>query len=450
MIDALKKYLSQEIAAYIGLCYTFTTVSIAAKDEFGIPFSYRSQNFFAVSTSKAEQTKNRSDLDSQEAALRCKLANYSTQYFEDQTRALPCDDEFDFTFGKGTTRRYYVEQQLWEAMRSMKSAVVGKDGSELPLMPIYNQMRAIGLQEFHAHRSIIVVVRRIQLHRVTEEGEGEEYEDEDVLQHELGEPEPPSNITYTLGTARALYFTPNPDTGHFEFVANPTPVEKETPCLYILAWSTYFDDATGSGLNSADHEEYFAALVQSDPWWLVMQYSAGHPPYTGSAKDRTPHHDTGFDQACKHQALSFTYSREHCEGFNLNSHISGEHRPNLCNEYRMASLMAVTRGITSCQEVKMGEPGTSYLRIKRPVDFQIDHLQAMSLSQAIKGCEDLIRFHEKVEAAGAIIGPFVVRMGTGAVSCTDRDHADLMTKTKNVNAVKKYYLEKYPNNEILF
>ncbi|KAG8213838.1 hypothetical protein J3R82DRAFT_10579 [Butyriboletus roseoflavus] len=458
MIGTLKEHLGDTTVAYVGLCYTFTVASILSSDEFCSLFSFHTKNFFTTSTPKAEQTKKQNDLNNQEAVYHHKLAQYSIPYFEYKTCELPCTDKYEATISNSPTCCYFIKEQLWEADHFMNSVIVGKDSQELPVKSIYNQLCAIGMQEFLVGRGIIVVVCHIEIHCVEvdptptkeqEDKEDKEDEEDDRLQHEFPEPEPSSNLTYMLGTTYTLLFMPNSTTGHFEFVTNPTPSQKEPLYLFINTWSSYFEGATGLGLDTTDHDEYFTALVQADPWWLVMQYSTGHPPYTGNAKDATPHHDTVYDQCCQPQALAFNYAHERCQGFDLNMNLSDQHRPNLSNKYRMAALMAVTHGLTSCQKLKMGEPGSSFCHIRHAVDFQIDHIHTTFFDQAAASCCDLVQFHEKVTVAGAVIGPFMVRMGERGISCTNQDDMNVLMGTKNESLKKKVYLQKYPKNEVL-
>ncbi|KAI0271713.1 hypothetical protein BC834DRAFT_457802 [Gloeopeniophorella convolvens] len=430
MVDTLVTALGPNKTAYLTLCHTFTISSVMSKDEFQFPFSPRSRSTMTVSVEKTEETGSQEDLQF-EVPFRSRLASLAIKYLSNKTASVPRTNPDELVPGDTPTRRTFVEDQLIEANHHMRSAVEAEIATDfsIPLLTIYNQLRAMGLQSFNDKRSVLLRVRRMEL--------------TPLPQSSAAEP----RFTHAYTGSIILTFKPNHTTGHYEVATDITPEEKKQPCLLFDAWSTFVVGTNGRGLDAEKNEEYRAALVASDFWWLIMQYAATHPVYTGCAVDKDPDYSELYDAVCEKQDRSFAASREDCEGFNLKKHVGGDVRPNLVNEWSMAARIGISRGLAdNCQPVRMAGGGT-WVRINRAVDFQIDHIYCDTLERVEAETQKLEDMHSA--APNAIIGPVLLRIGERGVSCTDKPAADEINKIRNKNKKRAAYVAKYPGNEAL-
>jgi hypothetical protein len=435
MFNAVAKGLGAKRLRYLGLCHTLSVSCIWTREEFASPFYFRSTGTYQTTTPVAEERNDAKARVNREPALRVELAKLAMRHFVDMAHALPHTDSRRAPVGKGPTERYWVEDQLVEAAHFMTSCIRTPDG-DLPLLAIYPQFRILLAHLFHSNIPIVVSVRRIELHTTRP---GTERDPLEIA--EIHDPADTLTFHYALRDARALFFVPNKATGHYQYLAKPSADDAAMPCLAIEAWSTYHADSQGSGLDSADHNEYFRALAKADLAWLVATYAAGHPAFAGNASDRTPVTAPVYGQVCMQLDQTFKCTRERCEGFNLNTHVSGDARPSLHREWLLATQMALARGLTKCQFVS--QVGGRYERITRAVDFQIDHVKIMTLAQSAALCHQLRARH--AGATKADIGRYIIRIGSVGASCISVDDADELL---NINERKRKaeYLKKYSFN----
>jgi hypothetical protein len=407
----------------LGLCYSLTVANVWMFDEFGIGFCSRSKDTYRTSTKEAEEEKNPKFLVNREPMLRHQLAKASVTYFTDLVKSLPCSNPDRTAVGSKPRKRQYIEDQLLEAVHWMRSCIEQRnpDEDDVELVAVYPQFRAILLYEFNAGRPIIVMVRRIQINSAG-----------------------PSGLTYSLGDARASYFEANKDKGTYE-LSQITPNRKKEPCLTFDCWNTYLAGTNGTGLNAANNTEYFDALSQCDLPWLILIYAAVHPPFTGKAKAKNPDYGPLYEEICGESSRTFNYSRERCSGFNLNMHVPNDKRPTLLEEWRMATQVGLDHNLKDTLPVSGGpHHGQYYMRTDRPIDFSVHHVNMSSFEQTEIHCNELRDRHAKLGLPD--LGQFIVRIGSVGVSCTDKNHADLLSKMSSSRKAKKGYMDRYGDN----
>jgi hypothetical protein len=418
----LRKLLGDDHLNLLGLCYSLTVANVWMFDEFGIGFCHRSKDTYRTRTKGADDEKNSDLLVNHEPMLRHQLAKASVAYFVDLVKALPCGNP-TCVVGSTPKKRQYIEEQLLEAVHWMRSSIEqqipGED--DIELVATYPQFRAILLYEFNAGRPIIVMVRRIQITTAS-----------------------PSGLTYSLGDARALYFEASNDKGTYE-LSQIGPSRKHEPCLTFDCWSTYLAGTNGTGMNAADHAEYFEALSRCDLPWLILTFAAVHPPFTSKAKVKNPDYGPLYKVICGESSRTFSYSRERCSGFNLKMHAPNDERPTLLEEWCMATRVGSDHKLKDTLPVSRGpHDGQYYMRTDRPTDFLVHHVNVSSFDQTETHCNELRERHAK--SGFPDLGQFIVRIRSVGVSCTDKTHADLLSKMSNPKKARKIYLEKYGDN----
>ena len=404
---------------FLGLCYSLTVAGVWMFDEFGIGFCFRSKDTYRTNTKEAEGENNPKLLVNREPMLRHQLAKASVAYFTDLVQALPCSNADRAVVGSNPTKRQYIEDQLLEAVHWMRSRVKQQDPHEddIELVATYPQFRAVLLYEFNAGRPIIVMVRRIEITTAS------------------------SGLTYSLGDARALYFEANKVEGTYE-LSQITRNRKEEPCLTFDCWNTYPAGTSRTGLNAADNTEYFEALSRCDLPWLILTYAAVHPPFTGKAKVKNPDYGPLYEEICGESSRTFDYSRERCSGFNLKMHTPNDERPTLLEEWRMATQVGLDHNLKDALPVSRGpHHGRYYIRTDRPTDFLVHHVNMSSFEHAETHCNELRGRHAKLGLPD--LGQFIVRIGSVGVSCTEKNHADLLGKMSSSKKAKKGYTERY-------
>ncbi|KAI9762488.1 MAG: hypothetical protein M1840_001248 [Geoglossum simile] len=424
IFSMLSADIGEENLNLLGLCYSLTVSNTFSLGEFGEPFYYRSTNVYRTSTKEAEDRKDSGFLYNHIPRLRCDLAKACVAYFTDLVAALPCNNGNRAVICKAPALRDYIEEQLQEAVHWMRSCVVqGNPGQhDIELVAIYPQFHAVLQHEFNRGRSIVVAVRRVQINAIV-----------------------PETLTYSLSDARALYFEIDKDSGAYKLSRSIASEKKRQPCLVFNCWSTYLAETGGAGLSATDNGLYFDALSQCDLSWLMLTYAAAHRAFTTKAEGADPDYGPIYQQICGPIGKVFEYSRMGCAGFNLKQHEPTDERPSLCEEWEMASQLALDHKLLGAQLLPMGaQRGQCYTRIDRPVDFSVEHVKIWSLEQAQTYCKKL-----KARHAGsnqATIGQFVVRIGNVGVSCTDKVFANHLSGMWTDKRRKAKYSEKYPNN----
>jgi hypothetical protein len=115
----------------------------------------------------------------------------------------------------------------------------------------------------------------------------------------------------------------------------------------------------------------------------------------------------------------------------------------------MATRVGLDHNLKDTLPVSRGpHDGQYYMRTDRPTDFLVHHVNVSSFEQTETHCNELRDRHAKLGLPD--LGRFIVRIRSVGVSCTDKNHADLLSKMSNPKKAKKIYLEKYGDNAVQF
>jgi hypothetical protein len=111
-----------------------------------------------------------------------------------------------------------VGEQLVEAVHTMKSYIEQRRPGidDIPLVARHPLTRAVLLSEFKAGRSIIIIVRRIQI-----------------------QPSIPSGSTYSLSDVRSWYYEADQDQGTYKISRTIEPSREKVQCLTFSCWNTF-------------------------------------------------------------------------------------------------------------------------------------------------------------------------------------------------------------------
>lgn len=439
LVQRVQTALGEEGVILARLCYTFTENSIWSKDEMNLLFSYRSKAPMDTAGEKAQESGSRTDLIKVEQDLRVELARYALEAFLKKVAQLPrYEDRIP------DTPQFFIDNQLLLACEIMQSYIPSNvpypfqdvsdaapylktEQVELPVLPIFNQMFAIFYMLFNEDRGIIVRVRRDEMTPIPGS-------------------HPKDLFTQKFAGVYYLCFKPNHNTGSFE-VFEPTLNDMKRNFMVLDAWSKYRVGTTGTGLDAANLDEHRDALAGSNLLWLILQYTATHPDYAGTAVAKDIDYAAGYRAVCMPQpdGVAFHPTREQFPQLHLKINLPNETRPNLYDLWTLAREHGERRALhDNCQAI-IGPLGRDlYERINRPVDFQVDHIFAASLNWIKADTETFIAKHQA--APNAVFGPVIVRIGEGCFSFVDLAKAQVVLALNNNDEKKAEYKKIHPEN----
>jgi hypothetical protein len=244
-----------------------------------------------------------------------------------------------------------------------------------------------------------------------------------------------------------LLFQPDPTTGRFEVVKQPTFEDMVCNGIFFDGFSTFIVGQTGTGLDAADIDEYRMALEKCNIAWLIMQFGATHPQYHPHAlTDPDFDYSEAYRGMCAQPPGDFTVTREEFSEFKLTQHLFGEERPSLYDLWHFSETEGQKRGLhDGCQAIIASGTGT-YERINRPVDLQFVHIYPHTFAKVRAETDLLNARHAKMP--DATMGPFVVRLGRIGVGCMSLEHVAMIGGLKNDKRKREKYAELYPGNEV--
>jgi hypothetical protein len=267
---------------------------------------------------------------------------------------------------------------------------------------------------------------------------------------EMAQFEKPPEIAefdYRLSEVRRMQWVPDTTTRTFKFKKDLIAEDGIEPRTTYTVWSSYVKDSNGARLKSANNQDYFTALEESDIVWLLLTDLACHPPFTGYAKDKSLDLSSLFRTICNTQTATFRSDRERCEALTFKHHVEGETRPSLETIWTLARLAGMDQSLNEATYVTVVpavdcEPFVE--RTRRVIDFKIAHI-------AVETQDELKEQHEKRSAllaanAEASFGRYIVRMGGLGVSCTDPDYAKVLSALKREAQKSALYKQLYPKN----
>ncbi|KAF9581894.1 hypothetical protein BGW38_000925 [Lunasporangiospora selenospora] len=400
--------LGEETWELLGLCYSLWVSGIISTDEFWIDFRYRSNNQW----------------HDHEKILRARLAELSCSKFIAIAKTLP-DGNI-----------------LTKALEVTRSVIKDPGVPAVPVFAIQPTFAAATAFAYKYNIPIIMAVIRIQL-----DGDAEGDSLDADKYPDLGESELASDMIYSLGAARTLFYLPDKATGRFKLVPEPTEKQRQAQGLFIKSWSTYHRGSTDDGLFSADHDKYFSALSTANIEWLFDVYTALHAPFCRRAE----HWNMDVAALYKHtfgtRSKAFVYDRFDCQG--LDYRTVKDHRPTQLERLTMSTHTALKAGLSrECQVVRMAAPADRCTwRITKAVDWQLSHVHAGTVSWAETRLQAMTECH--MGSPHIVIGRFVFALGSMGVSCKVEAFATELHNTKNKRNRKNKYLAVYPNNKLL-
>ncbi|KUJ10855.1 uncharacterized protein LY89DRAFT_674966 [Mollisia scopiformis] len=398
LVNVVRDFLGEEDFELLGLTYSLCAAGIAGLDEFDIDFRHRSNNLWG----------------SHEKSLKARLAK------------LSCATFIKFA------EEVHSNGKLIDVLQETRSVIKNEGADDVPVLSIQATFLTALAILYARGIPIVNSIIRIQIN-----GDGQS-------QHH----------TYTFGNARSFIYLANHQTGKFELLKNPSPEQKCCPAFYIKSWSTYHANSTSKSLYSPDHKLYYHDFAKISLLWAVIVYSAAHPPFSRRAErvdlDLTSAYE-GIDGTIQSD-LALQHDRFDLEGLNyenLVSRSSDRPGPNLATKHKFALEVANQHQLNEeCQFVRMGAPSTECTwRITKPIDWQIAHASAATVSWVDNRLEGLAERHRK--ASNAIIGRFVFSLGKLGASHVDRSRATELHNTKKETVRRKNYLADYPQNESL-
>lgn len=415
----LNEILGNDNLEYLGLFYSLTVSNALWRDEFGTTFYCLHRNLFGPAI--GGDPRYPEFLQDRLPILRSKLAKHCVDYFYNLVKASLCSNTNRVIAGSMAT---FGEQSV-KAVHKMTSHIEQRRPGidDIPLVACHPLTRAVLLSEFKAGRSIIIIVRRIQI-----------------------QPSIPSGPTYSLSDVRALYYEADKDQGTYKLSPTIAPSQEKVPCLTFNCWNTFQTGTSGTGLNAADNTEYFDALSRCDVVWLINTCAAVHPQFPGNAKVKSPDLYPMYEAICGENCRTFDYSRESCTGFSLKEQTPNNERPTLLEEWKMAEELASRHSFKDKVFItRTGNSHTAHLRIDCSADFSVGHVMVSSGVQAKAFCSGLMDRHQ---SGNTIIGPHVTRIYEVGVSFTDKTLADKLCTSKKENKKMLAYLGEHGNNGI--
>lgn len=407
LVDFVRNHImGEEKFELLGLAHSLWTAGILSTDEFWIDFRYRSNNLWGT----------------HDKSLKARLATLSCDIFVELAKELP------------------AEGKWVEALLETRSVIKRCGAENVPVLSIQATF-AVAMALLYQRRIPLLDGNvRIQL---TGDGQPRLPDPSDRSDN----PEPPSNITYTLGAQRSMLYVANEKSGTFALVKTPVKEQMLSPAFFLKSWSTYYEGSTDQGLYSASHEAYYAARANISMPWAVDVYTALHPPFSRSAVDADLDIIAAFEKVFPVRGNSFKYSRFDLQG--LNHLVPLNERPNLAERQNLAMRVAHVHHLNGdCQFVRMGAPSeTCTSRINRCIDWQIVHVLAATPKWVDDNLRAIATRHE--EAEGAVIGPYVFTLGAVGASHEIELDATKLHNIKKEPARRKRYLDDYPNNEPL-
>ncbi|KAJ6449996.1 hypothetical protein C8R45DRAFT_947111 [Mycena sanguinolenta] len=429
LVTRIETALGEERMSLLALSYTFTHSSVWSKDEFQFPYSFRSKAVMDVAGEDALESGDTRDLIKLEQVFRSTLAVDAVALFKDMVDTIPPHET-----APENAPQYFIENQLSAAIRRIQSRIpytveyAGQSEEEhIPLLPIFNQILAILYLQYNQRRNIVIRVKRKELTALPASSDGKQRYSE---KH--------------AGTYKVM-FEPDEKTGLFRSVAySPNPNVMVFDCFSSFIAGTYED-----GLDASDLKAHRKALEHCNIAWLLLQYAAAHPAYAATAEDEDTDFAAIYDEICMSQPAavieSFKPTREHFKEFSLKMNLPNERRPNVHNLWVLARKLGEQRTLHDNCQILTGLCDLDlYERINRAIDIQVDHIYTASSDWLD---DDTAAFTEKHNSApNASFGPFVVRIGDTAASCTTYEDAKKIIGAGKPNKRWALYKKMYPNN----
>jgi hypothetical protein len=422
--------LDEQKIDFLRGCYTFTSSSVMSKDEVGLLFSNRSRAAMAVAGEDTLTSGNQEDLINVERALKANLAYDSIElYLQMYSTLVPRHEAI-----VPDAPQFFIENQLGLALKQFKSRVTYKfeyagqiEVEEMPLRAIFPLLASHVLIAYHRNEGILTRARANEMHGLPGAAAGKQL------------------YTDRFGGAYVLLWKPNTATGRYE-VVGIDPSNLDDNCTVLDGWTKYLAGADGQGLDASNLAEHEDAFKNVNLAFMVDQYAACHPDFTGNADEKDFDYDEGFEKLCTAQPAGVTFNptRENFQDLTLNINRPGEKRPNMLNRYTLASQWGEKRTLHDhCQPIH-GTGRDQYQRLGRTVDWQIDHIYSMTPRQLLADTKTLTA--KFAAAPDHKLGPFLIRAGEGAYSLEKTEDVSTLLKIKNDHKRKAEYVKLVPGN----
>jgi hypothetical protein len=435
MVERIESAIDERWMNTLILSSLFTESSVWSRDEFGFMYSFRSKAVMAVAGEEAIASGNPKDQLNLESLFRSSLATDAVALFKEMFGHVP---RHEAVADNGNAPKQFTEDQLSVALDHLKSQITyvfkysgNSEQEDIPVLPIFNQIYAILLILYHQGRGIALRVRCTELTPLPSSGGSTKQR---FSERHVG--------TYIS------VFKPNPETGLFNAVHIADQDQSEN-YFAVDCFNKRIVGTAGKGLDAADVTEHKAALEASNIAWLLLQYAAAHPAYAAAVKKTDINYDDAYDAICTRQpedlVASFTPTREHFPEFTLKPNRPGESRPNLANLWKLARENGEKRDLhDNCQIVLGPLKLDLYERINRAIDWQPDHMYPASLQWLVNDTKASVDKHNANPEA--VFGPFIVRLGASACSCSTIEDANRILDKKKTAQRWALYKTMYPAN----
>jgi hypothetical protein len=426
--------LGKDAIAYVGDCVSLTAIATLSRDEVDIAFSRRPmQGAYHVGNETAEKSKDLKDCIDKGAAMKASVAKHAHAYLDRVIASLASDGYRPDA--KEPIAYHNFFNQLAAAGTRMASTVPNPGGDDLPVKAIYNVMLVILTDQFRRGQVITERVRRIEKTDLPSAAEDGDDVDVDVQPDTLNR----------FQDAAVILWKPDAETGVFRKV-DVTADNKDAPSLVFDAISVFNSAAKRTDLLSPDFEGFLHSVGEIGLEPRVLAWAAGHPKFSKNARAGSPDYRDGYAAICQGQEHRFKVAITGIDGFRFDPQYDGDTRIDLRTLYEGSCLAALEANLVK-HMVIVGQGSSVYERKPGVVGTTYEHIYPGTAAQMQDRCNAIKARHDATGKAS--FGNFIVRLGSGSLSFTDRAEAEKVNKVKNDNKKVAAHEDLHPELEKL-
>lgn len=241
-----------------------------------------------------------------------------------------------------------------------------------------------------------------------------------------------------------LIAVPNEDRTNFVFRENWDVETGNLPMGHVEVIHYVDAGQQGSGLSSADIDEFKKALNDTDPLLLILPTCVAHPPHTGLVTGRnSPKWSLYEEVSPPHQKLNVT--RTSFQGLALGPHDPDRKQASLYDMVHYGVQLGQEFGHANTMEYTFparDRPQCYTLRTE-PIDAACRHMLMATPNEARRHAKTIMEIQKRIDETGAVVGGYAVKINGVILPVMSKEAGDKLTlvKTRRLEEYKKLMTE---------
>ncbi|KAL0060743.1 hypothetical protein AAF712_012475 [Marasmius tenuissimus] len=252
-------------------------------------------------------------------------------------------------------------------------------------------------------------------------------------------------------TEKVLTFVAIPNKERTDFVFHKAWPERigNTTMGFIEIISYYDVNQQGTGLSSANLEEYEKAVMACSPIVLILPTCVAHPPHPGLVTGRNSPKWSWYEEISPpHQKLDVT--RTSIQGFTLGTNDPDRKQASINDLVIYGTRLAGEFGHLDTREYTYAETRKCMTLRKDPIDAAPRHVLMASPNEASLRGQAIMDLQMKASETGAIVGGYGCRIKDVILNTLNKEDGDTISAIVQSNARLNKYKEIMPMNAVFF